>query len=98
MQAQDLLNVLLFIRKNSPFDTYTGGGIKSIMLGNSYGGYLANLVAKISPWNVNAIIDNSSFVNFSNYIWRLIGFGKELDFTKFHSIMIKLYLKILLFI
>lgn len=55
------------------------------MLGNSYGGYLANLAAKISPWNVNAIIDNSSFVNFSNYIWRLIGFGKELDFTKFHG-------------
>ncbi|EFT6675222.1 DUF2920 family protein, partial [Campylobacter coli] len=52
------------------------------MFGNSYGGYLANLCAKIAPWSIDFILDNSSFVNLFGNIFRLIGFGKEIDFTR----------------
>lgn len=52
------------------------------MFGNSYGGYLANLCAKIAPWSIDFILDNSSFINLFGNIFRLIGFGKEIDFTR----------------
>lgn len=55
------------------------------MFGNSYGGYLANLCAKIAPWSIDFILDNSSFVNLFGNIFRLIGFGKEIDFTRYHG-------------
>ncbi|TXE85101.1 DUF2920 family protein [Campylobacter peloridis] len=84
MQAQDILNALLYIKSNPPFEL-NGGGIKVIMFGNSYGGYLANLCAKISPWNIDYIMDNSSFVDFFGDIFRLIGFGKEIDYRRYHG-------------
>lgn len=34
-----------------------------ILIGSSYGGYLANLVSKISPGYVRAVFDNSSWAN-----------------------------------
>ena len=49
-----------------------------IMLGSSHGGYLAHLTAKIAPYLVDAVIDNSSY---AKILWRLVGFGKEIDFT-----------------
>ncbi|EPY7916565.1 DUF2920 family protein [Campylobacter coli] len=80
MQAQDLLNVTLYLKKHAPFDTM-GGGIPVIMIGSSHGGYLAHLAAKFAPWLINGVIDNSSYAKF---LWRLIGFGKEIDFTKYY--------------
>ncbi len=35
MQAQDLLNVALYLKKHAPFDTM--GGIPVIMIGSSHG-------------------------------------------------------------
>ncbi|EAK0952215.1 DUF2920 family protein [Campylobacter lari] len=84
MQATDILNALLYIRKNSPFKAM-GGGIKHILIGSSHGGYLANLCAKIAPWLVDVVIDNSSHVSLTN-LWRVIGFGKEVDYTEYYSV------------
>ncbi len=79
MQAQDLLNVTLYLKKHAPFDTM-GGGIPVIMIGSSHGGYLAHLAAKIAPWLIDGVIDNSSYAKF---LWRLVGFGKEVDFVEY---------------
>ncbi|ELT0957096.1 DUF2920 family protein [Campylobacter coli] len=79
MQAQDLLNVALYLKKHAPFDTM-GGGIPVIMIGGSHGGYLAHLTAKIAPWLVDGVIDNSSGAKF---LWRVVGFGKEIDFMQY---------------
>lgn len=79
MQAQDLLNVALYLKKHAPFDTM-GGGIPVIMIGSSHGGYLAHLAAKIAPWLVDGVVDNSSYAKF---LWRLVGFGKEVDFMEY---------------
>ncbi|EIP5773775.1 DUF2920 family protein [Campylobacter jejuni] len=79
MQAQDLLNVALYLKKYAPFDTM-GGGIPVIMIGSSHGGYLAHLAAKIAPWLIDGVIDNSSYAKF---LWRLVGFGKEVDFMEY---------------
>ncbi|TDJ87534.1 DUF2920 family protein [Campylobacter volucris] len=84
MQAMDILNAIFYIKENSPFKLM-GGGIKTILFGNSYGGYLANLCAKIAPWSIDFVLDNSSFVDFFGDIFRLIGFGKEIDFTRYHG-------------
>ncbi|ELJ4930648.1 DUF2920 family protein, partial [Campylobacter coli] len=81
MQAMDILNAIFYIKENSPFKLM-GGGIRTILFGNSYGGYLANLCAKIAPWSIDFILDNSSFINLFGNIFRLIGFGKEIDFTR----------------
>ncbi|HEC1770610.1 TPA: DUF2920 family protein [Campylobacter lari] len=83
MQATDILNALVYIRKNSPFKAM-GGGIKHILVGASHGGYLANLCAKLAPWLVDVVIDNSSNALLGN-LWRIIGFGKEIDYTKYPS-------------
>ncbi|EAK1493959.1 DUF2920 family protein [Campylobacter jejuni] len=80
MQAQDLLNVTLYLKKHAPFDTM-GGGIPVIMIGSSHGGYLAHLAAKIAPWLIDGVIDNSSYAKF---LWRLVGFGKEIDFMRYY--------------
>ncbi|MCR6579167.1 DUF2920 family protein, partial [Campylobacter insulaenigrae] len=82
MQATDILNALLCINKNPPFKIM-GGGMKNILIGASHGGYLANLCAKIAPWNIDCIVDNSSQSTL-NELWRLIGFGKEIDYTTYH--------------
>ncbi|MBZ7945581.1 DUF2920 family protein [Campylobacter sp. RM10532] len=79
MQAQDLINVALYLKKNAPFDTM-GGGIPVIMIGSSHGGYLSHLAAKIAPWLIDGVIDNSSYAKF---LWKLVGFGKEIDFIKY---------------
>lgn len=57
-----------------------GGGIPVIMIGSSHGGYLAHLAAKIAPWLIDGVIDNSSYAKF---LWRLVGFGKEVDFMEY---------------
>lgn len=59
-----------------------GGGIPVIMIGSSHGGYLAHLAAKIAPWLIDGVIDNSSYAKF---LWRLVGFGKEVDFEKYYG-------------
>lgn len=46
---------------------------------------MANLCAKIAPWSIDYILDNSSFIDFFGDIFRLIGFGKEIDFTRYHG-------------
>ncbi|WP_139453489.1 DUF2920 family protein [Campylobacter armoricus] len=92
MQAMDVLNAIFYIKENSPFKLM-GGGIKTILFGNSYGGYLANLCAKIAPWSIDFVLDNSSFVDFFGDIFRLIGFGKEIDFTRYHGTYIDIFFK-----
>ncbi|EFM0803505.1 DUF2920 family protein [Campylobacter coli] len=79
MQAQDLLNVTLYLKKHAPFDTM-GGGIPVIMIGSSHGGYLAHLAAKIAPWLVDGVLDNSAYAKF---LWKVVGFGKEIDFMQY---------------
>ncbi|EBF5412097.1 DUF2920 family protein [Campylobacter coli] len=79
MQAQDLLNVALYLKKHAPFDTM-GGGIPVIMIGSSHGGYLAHLAAKIAPWLIDGVLDNSAYAKF---LWRVVGFGKEIDFMQY---------------
>ena len=78
MQAMDVLNAVLYTKKyinNAKFEH-----LSVIMVGSSHGGYLAHMCAKIAPWLVDAVIDNSSYAIF---LWRLIGFGKEIDFTNY---------------
>ena len=78
MQAMDVLNAVLYTKKyinNAKFEH-----LPVIMVGSSHGGYLAHMCAKIAPWLVDAVIDNSSYAIF---LWRLIGFGKEINFTNY---------------
>lgn len=78
MQAMDVLNAVLYAKKyinNAKFEH-----LPVIMVGSSHGGYLAHMCAKIAPWLVDAVIDNSSYAIF---LWRLIGFGKEINFTNY---------------
>ncbi|EPM8997275.1 DUF2920 family protein [Campylobacter jejuni] len=79
MQAQDLLNAALYLKAHAPFDTM-GGGIPVIMIGSSHGGYLAHLAAKIAPWLIDGVLDNSAYAKF---LWRVVGFGKEIDFMQY---------------
>ncbi|MGG7047489.1 DUF2920 family protein [Campylobacter sp. M4] len=78
MQAQDLINALLYIKSNIA----RGGGknLPCVMIGSSHGGYLVNMAAKIAPWQVDGVIDNSSYAIIP---WRMIGFGKEIDYVKY---------------
>lgn len=57
------------------------------MIGSSHGGYLAHLAAKIAPWLVDGVIDNSSYAKF---LWSLVGFGKEIDYTQYFGCGIQL--------
>ena len=78
MQAMDVLNAVLYTKKyinSAKFEH-----LPVIMVGSSHGGYLAHMCAKIAPWLVDAVIDNSSYAIF---LWKLIGFGKEIDFARF---------------
>lgn len=78
MQAMDVLNAVLYTKKyinNAIFEH-----LPVIMVGSSHGGYLAHMCAKIAPWLVDAVIDNNSYAIF---LWRLIGFGKEINFTNY---------------
>ena len=81
MQAMDVLNAVLYTKKyinNAKFEH-----LPVIMVGSSHGGYLAHMCAKIAPWLVDAVIDNSSYAIF---LWRLIGFGKEINFTNYFCV------------
>ncbi len=56
-----------------------------MLVGSSHGGYLANLCAKIAPWLVDGIIDNSSWnlksfmlENMNYEAFKTIGFGREI--------------------
>ena len=78
MQAIDVLNAVLYTKKyinSAKFEH-----LPVIMVGSSHGGYLSHMCAKIAPWLVDGVIDNSSYAIF---LWKLIGFGKEIDFTRF---------------
>ncbi len=92
MQAQDIINALLFIKQNPPFKT--GGGLyknenfRVILLGSSHGGYLAHLAAKMAPYLIDAVIDNSSYAKF---LWNLVGFGKEIDYIRYSGNALKLF-------
>ncbi|HEB9312531.1 TPA: DUF2920 family protein [Campylobacter coli] len=89
MQAQDLLNAALYLKVHAPFNTMEGN-IPVIMIGSSHGGYLAHLAAKFAPWLISGVIDNSSYAKF---LWRLIGFGKEIDFTKYYCFGTAIFFK-----
>ena len=78
MQATDILNAILYTKHNLCAGKFSQ--IPVILVGSSHGGYLAHMCAKIAPWLVDAVIDNSSYAIF---LWRLIGFGKEIDFTNY---------------
>ena len=78
MQALDVLNAVLYTKKNICDQKFKN--IPVVMVGSSHGGYLAHMCAKIAPWLVDGVIDNSSYAIF---LWKLIGFGKEIDFTRF---------------
>ena len=60
-------------------DVCGGGELKVIMLGSSHGGYLAHLAAKIAPYLVDGVIDNSSYT--ASSILHYVGIGREIDFT-----------------
>ncbi|EHQ1323947.1 DUF2920 family protein [Campylobacter upsaliensis] len=79
MPAMDIINAILHIKNNPPFKT-GGGSLRVVVSGGSYGGYLALMCAKIAPWLIDGVIDNSGSGLFS---WRMIGFGKELDFKTY---------------
>ncbi|EAL3936083.1 DUF2920 family protein, partial [Campylobacter lari] len=81
MQAIDVLNAILYTKNHI---LKMGGGIKTILIGASHGGYLANLCAKIAPWNIDNIVDNSSY---AKTCLRLIGFEKEVDYTKYYGFL-----------
>mgnify|MGYP004622419451 FL=1 len=77
MQALDIINVLYYIKNNLPFKL--SNDYKTILSGSSHGAYLALLVTKIVPWLVDAVLENSGYVNPS---LRYIGFGKEIDYQE----------------
>ncbi len=79
MQAQDLINTALYLKAYAPFDVMDRN-MPIVMMGNSHGGYLAYLAAKFAPWLIDGVIDNSGDAKF---IWRLVGFGKEVDFMRY---------------
>lgn len=89
MQAMDILNALLYVKNH----IFKNAHLKTILVGASHGGYLAHLCAKIAPWNVDFIVDNSSAVSLNNDLWRFIGFGKELDYIKYCSVAINYIFK-----
>ncbi|EAI2189880.1 DUF2920 family protein, partial [Campylobacter jejuni] len=66
-----------FCQRRSDVEKYsTLADLPKIYGGGSYGGYLALLIAKIAPWYVDGVIDNSgSAVPPLNYI-----IGRELEF------------------
>lgn len=64
-----------------------------MLVGSSHGAYIADICAKIAPWMIDAVIDNSSWnlpisvfkdKNWKNGAFRTIGFGKELANSGLH--------------
>ena len=89
MQAQDIINAILFTKK-LPIFSKDNTNLPVIVIGSSHGGYLAHLSAKIAPWLINGVIDNSGYAGLP---FRLIGFGKEIDYTKYPSCASKVNFK-----
>ncbi|WP_258523506.1 DUF2920 family protein [Campylobacter hyointestinalis] len=63
-----------------------------ILVGSSHGGYIANLCAKISPWIIDGVVDNSSWnissdiLKNKNYLqFSAMGFGKEIDYIRYSA-------------
>ncbi|EAI7871037.1 DUF2920 family protein [Campylobacter lari] len=81
MQSLDILNAILYAKNH----LLKNKNLKTILIGSSHGGYLANLCAKIAPWSMDNIVDNSSHVTLENNLWRFIGFGREIDYLKYHN-------------
>ncbi|EAJ6945078.1 TPA: DUF2920 family protein [Campylobacter jejuni] len=79
MQAQDLINALLHLKKEK-YNLLEN--IPVIMIGSSHGGYLAHLAAKIAPWLVDGVIDNSSYAKTP---LQYLGFGKEIDYMRHYE-------------
>jgi len=72
MQALDHLSVLSDL-ENMSFNFIKNSTI--ILMGSSHGGYIANLTAKLAPFKIDCVIDNSSYVKPPlNHI-----VGKEID-------------------
>lgn len=90
MQAQDLINTLLFIKNSPPFKVFgtNTDNLNIIMLGSSHGGYLAHMAAKIAPWLIDGVIDNSCY---ANNPFSFIGFGKEVDYKKYYGFSTTLF-------
>ncbi|MCV3492589.1 DUF2920 family protein [Campylobacter lari] len=79
MQTIDVLNALLYIKTN----IFKNKKLKTIAVGVSHGSYMAFLCAKIAPWLIDVVLDNSTHVTLEGDAWRYIGFGKEVDFSKY---------------
>ncbi|AJC90696.1 DUF2920 family protein [Campylobacter subantarcticus] len=89
MAAIDHINALKDIIKNYP----QFKSLPKIYGGGSYGGYLALMCAKIAPWYVDGVIDNSGVAlpNLSHVLGREITTG-EFAFNE-SNVMIMCYVK-----
>ncbi|WP_457748209.1 DUF2920 family protein [Sulfurimonas sp.] len=76
MQAIDHFYVLNDLKKR--FTSVLEKTTPIICFGSSHGGYIANLMAKLSPDTLDLIVDNSSYAKPP----RRFIVGKEIDFTK----------------
>ncbi|RKO64051.1 hypothetical protein CKA54_07490 [Campylobacter sp. P255] len=79
MQTIDVLNALLYVKNN----IFKISSLKTIVVGVSHGAYMATLCAKLAPWLVDVVLDNSTHVTLDGDAWRYIGFGKEVDYSKY---------------
>ncbi|EHZ4884727.1 DUF2920 family protein [Campylobacter sp. CNRCH_2013_0855] len=84
MQALDCLQVLSYIKTNHNLFNYMRGGdistLPIVLIGSSHGGYVSHLMAKLMPWEIDGVIDNSSY---AKVFLPLVGFTKEIDFIKY---------------
>ena len=89
MAAIDHINALKDIMKNYP----QFKSLPKIYGGGSYGGYLSLLIAKIAPWYVDGVIDNSGVAlpNLSHVLGREITAG-EFAFNE-NNFMFMCYVK-----
>jgi len=76
MSAVDIINAVndALNRWNIPKDNI-------ILIGSSYGGYLANLAAKLAPNTFRAVFDNSSWAK--PYLGYIV--GREVNFAEWHE-------------
>ena len=91
MQAQDVINAVLFIKADPPFKAAIHiNELPVVLVGSSHGAYINALAAKFAPWLVDGLIDNSSYAKLN---WELIGLGKEADYLKFCEYSTDIYFK-----
>ncbi|EAI4297589.1 DUF2920 family protein [Campylobacter lari] len=81
MQALDCLQALAFT-KNIFFNNKVTTQLPVVLVGTSHGGYVSHLMAKLMPWEIDGVIDNSSY---AKVFLPLVGFTKELDFINFYE-------------